>query len=229
MFCKNNIRSLFACLVLTMSVATANAGQPKGVLSNPNLGALTVINTVSDVDGSIAGFVCADGSITGNPQDACGVHTILYPISGPVYAATVNARTGETIGVIEQIGVINATPMFDVSFFGLMGDWGAMPASLPWTMADFKMEIGGSVFEINEGMGLTGRAFPGLGPVEDPMLTGTMSLRMAGCEGIREVSGAGKYAGKVGSLCLNGTFTFDQNFNGKGVSNCSLVIHDPLQ
>ena len=34
--------------------------------------------------------------------------------------------------------------------------------------------------------------------------------------------------GLIGSLCLNGTFSFDQYFNGVGVSNCSIAIHDPL-
>ena len=50
---------------------------------------------------------------------------------------------------------------------------------------------------------------------------------MAGCVGIR-ASDEGEYAGKVGTLCLNGTFTFDEEFNGVGVSNCFIVIHDPL-
>ncbi|MCK4674949.1 MAG: hypothetical protein KAT61_03470, partial [Gammaproteobacteria bacterium] len=63
---------------------------------------------------------------------------------------------------------------------------------------------------------------------ENPMETGTMALRMSGCAGLRETSGEGDYAGKVGTLCLNGTFTFDEMFNGVGVSNCSIAIHDPL-
>jgi hypothetical protein len=88
------------------------------------------------------------------------------------------------------------------------------------------MQLNGSTFKFEEP--LTGRAFPQLGPVEDPAVTGTMALRMAGCAGLREVSGAGDYAGMVGTLCLNGTFSFDQAFNGVGVSNCTIAIHDPL-
>ena len=84
------------------------------------------------------------------------------------------------------------------------------------------MEIGGSTFAMIEDMPLTGRAFPGLGPV-DPL----GSLRMAGCAGV-QANEEGRYANKVGSLCLNGTFTFDLNFNGEGVSNCTIVLHDPL-
>jgi hypothetical protein len=96
-------------------------------------------------------------------------------------------------------------------------------------MNEFQMSLGGSTFEIIDGMPLTGPAFPGLGPVEDPYITGTLTLRMVGCAGVRETTGVGTYANKVGSLCLNGTFTFDQNFSGQGVSNCTIVLHDPLQ
>ena len=88
------------------------------------------------------------------------------------------------------------------------------------------MSIGGTTFSIIGDMPLTGRAFPGLGPVADP--SGRAALRMAGCAGVA-ANGEGKYANKVGSLCLNGTFRFDGQFNGAGVSNCTIVLHDPLQ
>jgi hypothetical protein len=55
---------------------------------------------------------------------------------------------------------------------------------------------------------LTGREFSQLGPVENHQETGTMALGMAGCAGIC-ANDEGEYAGKVGNLCLNGTFTFD--------------------
>jgi hypothetical protein len=131
--------------------------------------------------------------------------------------------------LLRERGTVEATRAFDVSFFGLMGDWNALPPTLPWTMNEFQMSLGGSTFEIIDGMPLTGPAFPGLGPVEDPYITGTLTLRMVGCAGVRETTGVGTYANKVGSLCLNGTFTFDQNFSGQGVSNCTIVLHDPLQ
>ncbi len=220
-----------ACAVAAVFVTTAYAAGGNGnpQVFNPNPDALTITNSISDVDGSIGGFVCPDGTITGDPQDPCGVETILYPISGPVYATMVNPSTGETMGAVQERGTVEATPAFDVSFFGLSGDWSLLPATLPWTMNQFQMSIGGSTFEIIDGMPLTGRAFPGLGPVEDPMVTGTLALRMAGCAGVRETTGMGRYANKVGSLCLNGTFTFQPDFVGTGVSNCTIVLHDPLQ
>jgi hypothetical protein len=110
-----------------------------------------------------------------------------------------------------------------------MGDWSLLPAALPWTMNEFQMSLGGSTFEIVDGMELTGRAFPGLGPVEDPATLEALTLRMAGCAGVMETSGEGRYANKVGSLCLNGTFTFTEDFSGQVVSNCTIVLHDPLQ
>lgn len=222
---------IVACAAATLFLGTAYAAGGNGApqVFNPNSDALTITNSISNVDGAIGGFVCQDGTITGDPMDPCGVQTILYPISGPVYATMVNPSTGETMGAVAERGTVNAVPAFDVSFFGLKGDWNVLPATLPWTMNDFQMSIGGSTFEIIDGMSLTGRAFSGLGPVEDPMVTGTLALRMAGCAGVRETTGMGRYANKTGSLCLNGTFTFEQNFNGKGVSNCTIVLHDPLQ
>ena len=215
---KRSCVRILALAVATSVFSTAYAdpgGQGDPGVFNPNSDALTITNSISDVDGSIGGF---DDS--GN---------ILYPISGPVYATMVNPSTGETMGAVQERGVIAATAIFDASFFGLEGDWTVLPPTMPWTMDDFDMSIGGSRFEMIEDMPLTGRAFPGLGPVENPMVTGTLALRMAGCAGVAETTGMGRYAGKVGTLCMNGTFTFDLNFNGKGVSNCTIVLHDPLQ
>jgi len=223
---KRSCVRILALAVATSLFSTAYAdpgGKGDPGVFNPNLDALTITNSISDVTGYVGGFICPDGTPTSDPMDPCGA-AILYPITGPVYATMVNPSTGETMGAVQERGAVDATAVFDVSFFGLTGDWGILPATLPWTMQDFSMEIGGSTFAMIEDMPLTGRAFPGLGPV-DPL----GSLRMAGCAGVAETSGMGRYGGKVGSLCLNGTFTFDQAFNGKGVSNCTIVLHDPLQ
>ena len=222
-----NIMSGLACITMLFTTTTAFAGKGPGhMLYNPNTPSLTVVNTISDVSGAVGGFVDADGNINGDMTNPNNV-SILYPISGKVYATVTDGRTGETLGSYAQAGNISATASFSTSFFGLFGDWSALPATLPWTMTDdFRMEINGSTFKFEEA--LTGRAFPHLGPVENPAVTGTMALRMSGCAGLREISGTGDYAGKIGTLCLNGTFSFDQQFKGKGVSNCSIAIHDPL-
>lgn len=211
-----------AALLLASLSATA---APKS-LDNPNPEPLTVVNTISRVDGYVAGFVDADGNINGDMMNPDNV-SIIYPISGTVYATVTDIRSGETLGTINEVGTVSATASFSTAFFGLMGDWSLLPATLPWTMnSDFAMNVDGSTFALEEA--LTGRAFPHLGPVENPMETGTMALRMSGCAGIREISGMGDHAGKVGTLCMNGTFTFDQTFTGVGVSNCSIALHDPI-
>jgi hypothetical protein len=237
---KNILSGLAIAAALTVSSATAYAKNDKE-LYNPNVTPLTIVNTISDVHGGVAGFLGADGQVNGNMMDPTNTH-IVYPISGDVYATVTDDDTGESQGAYENRGTIHATVMFSTSFFGLLQyAWGDLPATLDWTMTneltdqtnpytqapfnEFEMEIDGTTFTFVEG--LTGRAFPHLGPVENPAVSGKMALRMAGCAGLR-ANDEGVYAGKVGTLCLNGTFDFEQNFNGHGVSNCSIAIHDPL-
>lgn len=227
---NNKLTMGLISIALLLSTATTYAAPPKHMskLFNPNTPSLTVINTISHVKGQVAGFVDSAGNINGDMMNPDNV-SIVYPISGTVHATVTDGRTGETLGSYAEVGSISATASFSTAFFGLMrGDWSELPATLPWTMTeDFGMKVNGSTFVFEEK--LTGRAFPHLGPVENPMETGTMALRMSGCAGVRETSGEGEYAGKVGTLCLNGTFTFDENFNGVGVSNCSIAVHDPVQ
>ena len=211
---KKNILTGLAIAALTVSSTTAFAGNANGhdkTLVNPNTPSLTVVNTISHVNGSIAGNT--------------GTH-FVYPISGVVYATVTDDDTGVPQGGYEEVGSISATALFGNDFQYLMGPWDALPATLPWTMSDdFAMIVEGTTFTFEEI--LTGRAFPHLGPVENPAVTGTMALRMSGCAGLR-ANDEGEYAGKVGTLCLNGTFTFNQAFEGVGVSNCSIAIHEPL-
>ena len=55
---------------------------------------------------------------------------------------------------------------------------------------------------------------------------GTIMLNMISVPVAIWLFGSG-LIGLIGSLCLNGTFSFKPNFDGKGVSNCTLVLHDP--
>lgn len=220
-------KKIIASAVMATVLVTATSAYAFKKLYNPNPVNLTIENTISEVDGAIGGFLDSSGNVNGDPTNPDNV-SILYPISGTVYATVTDGTTGETLGTFKDAGEISATALFDVSFFGLIGDWSLLPETMPWTMMDdFRLTVNGSTFRFEEK--LTGRAFPQLGPVENPAVTGTMALRMAGCAGVREISGSGSYANKVGTLCLNGTFTFDEAFNGKGVSNCTIALHDPIQ
>ena len=233
---NKNILCGSAVVAMLVSSATAYAGNANGhdkVLINPNTPSLTVVNSISDVYGGVGGFIHHDGTIDGDMSDPASIKTIIYPIDGEVYATVTDDDTGVTLGAYVEEGTVDATVLLDASFFGLLSPyWSAIPptATLPWTMADdFKMVINGTTFTVEEE--LTGRAFPALGPVESWLDENgnpaeTMAVRMSGCAGVRADT-AGDYAGKVGTLCLNGTFTFDQYFNGHGVSNCSIALHTP--
>ena len=226
---------------MLLSSATAFAKNDKE-LYNPNTPSLTVVNTISDVYGGVAGFIYDETGtgFNGDMYDPANQH-IVYPISGDVYATVTDDDTGVTLGSYLNRGSISATVTFETSFFGLlMQPWQNLGATLEWTMNNdlthltnpltkepfgtFTMVVDGTTFYFVEE--LTGRAFPHVGPVENPMETGTSALRMSGCAGIR-ANDEGAYANKVGTLCLNGTFSFDLEFGGHGVSNCSIAIHDP--
>jgi len=213
-------KATLASAVIVTSIAfssTSLAGNANGhdkVLFNPNTPSLTVVNSISDVQGYVGAF---------------GAENIIYPIAGDVYATVTDDDTGVTQGGYVKEGTVSATVLLDYGFFGLLGPWNQIPAStIPWTMSDdFAMVINGTTFTFEEK--LDGRAFPDLGPVEainpdNPIES--QAVRMSGCAGVR-ADNEGDYAGKVGTLCLNGTFTFDANFNGHGVSNCSIALHTP--
>ena len=106
---KASYLGILAFIVGTPLFSAANAdpgGEGNPQVFNPNSDALTITNSITDSIGSIGGFVCEDGTITGNPEDCGvdGVQDILYPISGPVYATMVNPSTGETMGAVQERG-----------------------------------------------------------------------------------------------------------------------------
>jgi hypothetical protein len=99
-------------------------------------------------------------------------------------------------------------------------------------------ELGGAFHT----MRMNGRAFTGLTPASFDPATRTMSVRMAGCSAL--VAIAGPLAGKVGTLCMNATATFDVHgaimsmtsdtgyeptsaISADGSSNCVTVLHTP--
>ncbi len=102
----------------------------------------------------------------------------------------------------------------------------------------------GSTGALNN-MRMQGRAFTGLTPASFDPATRTMSVRMAGCSAL--VAVAGPLAGKVGTLCMNSTATFNvsatvatfdssgnmtgytptSDISADGSSNCITVMHTP--
>jgi hypothetical protein len=99
-----------------------------------------------------------------------------------------------------------------------------------------------------DSMRMKGRAFTGLTPASFDPVTRTMSVRMAGCSALVAIGGT--LAGKVGTLCMNATATFDVSgaiptfdfstspptltgydsksaISADGSSNCITVMHTP--
>lgn len=104
--------------------------------------------------------------------------------------------------------------------------------------AKFGQMLAGTVEENNADLRLHGRAFTALTPASVDPFAKTMDIRMAGCSAVVGVDGPN--FGKMGTLCLNSTVTFDVSqivpgnplTNGSGISavgtsNCVTVLHTP--
>jgi hypothetical protein len=196
---------------------------------------LTILNIKSRItSGQIMGFMCAgaapDAPVVTDPMDCGpqGVATILYHYDGDVYRPILDPKA-QYVGEGRKVGDVSGNPAFPGSFFGLaQGPMQLLGPTLPWTCNGCALKINGTTFHVRKAdMPLDGRAFTGLGPVVDPAISGKLSLRMAGCAGI-DADDKGPYAGKSGTICVNGTFWFDQAFNGIGSSSCTLVLQTPL-
>lgn len=93
----------------------------------------------------------------------------------------------------------------------------------------------GSTLTSDPNVPLQGRAFFLYGPVAPIPGSPIVTIRMAGCSGLRETAGMGKLANKVGSICFNGEFNFDVSDPTRlpetitGSSNCTIVAHSPAQ
>lgn len=196
---------------------------------------------------------------------------LLFDYTGDVYSVKTDDDTAELEELDEKVGTIAGTAAFPPSFgmmaiamkagmtgMGPMPGPGDFPQVIDWTCNTCTMVIDGSTFRsivdaapnpaMIEPMRMKGRAFTGLGPVEVGQLAPySLSVRMAGCSAI--VGTDGSNAGKVGTLCLNGTFTFDMGgldlvetgdpsmpigplpssvITGTGSSNCVTVLHTPM-
>ena len=107
-----------------------------------------------------------------------------------------------------------------------------------YMQSQFDVKLAGTLAENNQDLRLDGRAFTALTPASFDPVNKTMSIRMAGCSAIVGVSGPN--FGKMGTLCLNSTVTFDvseinpgnpltnqSGISASGTSNCVTVLHTP--
>ena len=91
-------------VALLLSATSLFAGRGH-MLYNPNLEQLTIVNTISEVDGAVGGFIDLDGNVNGDMYNPDNV-SIIYPISGKIYATVTDGRTGESLGAFKQSGTI---------------------------------------------------------------------------------------------------------------------------
>ena len=182
-----------------------------------------------DAGGAASPCILSDGTPWVGVGFPVNVGTIHWQYTGNVYAAKVDDDTGVQKGLGDKVGTVAGNPSFPgqfgyLAFYDVPTVVGMVGETLPWTCDNCDLRVSGSTFAKIDDMPLTGRAFIGLGTVGNP--EGYLGLRMAGCTGIKETSGQGKYANMQGTACLNGTIGFQPDFSGVGTSNCVLVLKD---
>jgi len=204
----------------------------------------------------IAGALVHGTGPMGFAQDAAG--NFLFDYTGTVYSVDTNSNSAQLTSLDREVGTVEGQAAFPMDFAVLamgakafmdgVGPLPAIPASINWTCNHCNLKVGSNryvsivdtagsgAFDAAsiEAMRMEGRAFTGLGPVEMGQVSAqSMTVRMAGCSAVVGVDGPD--TGKVGTLCLNGSFTFDLaalaagNLTGTGTSNCVTVMHTPMQ
>ncbi|MEW6330290.1 MAG: hypothetical protein AB1560_02415 [Pseudomonadota bacterium] len=249
-------KSFIAGVVLAAGLAFSVSGYAdmKHKIIQPLSGVDTMLTTIVSKS-KIAGTLEKDAY--GNlALDANG--NFKFNFSGDIYYPVTNPLNGELVATSGPLGTVAGQVAFPQSFAGLafsVYGWlmnGADPSQMPaipdvirWSMNEITIVDAGTTYvpiPNKPEMALEGRAFTGLGPVEiGQLLNGSnglsMSVRMGGCFAVQGVSGP--HAGKIGTYCLNSTFTFDlsginlanpmqSTLNGTGTSNCFTVLHNPI-
>ena len=156
-----------------------------------------------------------------------------YVIGGPGYAPNKIFENGE---ISDKLDAERQTAVLEgarITFQGAPTDpivrFTCLPGSCKMVFKD------GSVLVSDAGVALEGRAINMWGPVVnspnfDPV-NGIIPIRILGCGGLQEVSGTGRLAGMVGSICFNGILNFNQNDQTvlTGGSKCTLTLHTPMK
>jgi len=178
-----------------------------------------------------------DFAITGQLTDPANG---IYTIGGPGHAPWWIFSTGEIIDKRLPWRQVATLSNGQIVFQGLPSD-----PVLPFTCLQgaCTIEMGGSTFTSDAGVPLSGRAANLWGPVvrspdfvppstmDNPPIDGTLPIRILGCGGLTEISGKGKYAGMVGSICFNGALNFTpaDPTTLTGSSKCTITLHTPAQ
>ena len=163
------------------------------------------------------------GAPSGNPNGS-------FIINGPGYS-TITTSSGEVLDdIVPGLKVAQLTGA-EIIFGGMLTD-----PVVPFTCAPgtCTITIGGSTLTSDAGVPLDGKLVSMWGPVINSDFNpdgSSTPLRILGCGGLKDISGEGKFANMVGSICFNGVFNlpdFDTNFSLTGGSNCTITMHTPV-
>jgi hypothetical protein len=233
--------------ILAATLTFGQAGHAAGSASLKPLTGIDKITTTFVTKSKIAGTLekDANGYLV---MDANG--NFKFNFSGDIFYPMTNPQNGELKGLYGPTGTVAGQAAFPFEFAELAmgvyawqqgyGSMPEMPNVIRWTLNDITIVEAGTTYQPINGEGLTleGRAFTGLGPAEMGQISASsLSVRMGGCFAVQAVSGP--HAGKIGTYCLNSTFTFDlssinlsdpmaSTLNGTGTSNCWTVLHQPM-
>ena len=252
---------LFKKIILIGSiVAVTLALNPAAYASGRNAPRVQPLTGIDKVVTTFVSKSIINGSLE---KDANGMLTMdangnfKFNFSGDLFYPVTDPRNGELKATFGPKGTVAGQIAFPPAFATLafeIYNWvqnGADPSQMPTIPAKIDFTENGVTVNAygttyksltTPGLTLEGRAFTGLGPVEiGQLLSGSnglsMSVRLGGCFGIEAVSG--RHKGKVGTMCLNNTLTFDlsginltnplsSSITGAGTSNCWTVLHTPL-
>jgi hypothetical protein len=270
---KTKIKQWMTVSVLAIGVSYGTIGLADGARLPPIDSYLTTMVEKSVVAGSIRKDVVTGMIVMDNDMNVMFDYTgKVYSVRTNEHTGVITSL-GDAIGTIQgtakfPLAFAQAAIAAKAALMGL-GPMPMMPAVIPWTCATCTLVVAGTTYRsvvdrpdlipgasqmdaaslagTVDAMKMQGRAFTGLTPVEVGSLiaSNSLSVRMAGCSAL--VAASGPNAGKVGTLCLNGTFSFDlsgvllptsptdmmtpmtSTITGTGTSNCTTVLHKPLQ
>jgi hypothetical protein len=167
--------------------------------------------------------IAISGAFTGVDP---GTGEMTFHVSGPV-----------TVPLLSPAGLIKDLPRPAVGQYSSdlsmnPFDFLNPPDVVRWSCGNCTLTLAdGSEFQTYGDIPMEGRALFLLGPVAESTAThnnpNVTTIRMAGCGGIQGTKGP--LAGKVGTLCANGIFSFDATDPSTmtGESHCTITLHTP--
>ena len=203
------------------------SGNIFSVGTDPNTGELKKLkNTIGTIEGQAAfpmDFVYMSAMINGLMTKMANGEQVTMPKMPPIIPWTCN-HCRMVVADSTYVSIVDA---LDPQY----GD--------PDMIAKFDEMLEGGAAGALEAMRLDGRAFMGVTPASFDPVAKTMSIRMAGCSAVVGVEGSN--AGKLGTVCLNSTATFDvsgaaldengsliaSTITATGTSNCVTILHTP--